>query len=189
MSLAPPITFKSLPVETDYSISTRNRMDGIYVSLSQTLIHGLVGLFQGKNVLECYAGRGHMSALLNEQGVSIQSTSLRMGHDQSGILGHVYPVEDISVEDAVAKYADWMDYLLVCWPTTDSGLEKALEHLPTDVPIVFIGEVTDYTISPPFYGGCATDRFFEMVEPIPELEGKVSYYSFSQDKIMFYRKK
>lgn len=99
-------------------------------------------------MLEVYSGRGHLAALLAEQGVEIKATSLLHGHDASEDLGHVFLVEDIDVVSAIRKYGDWAKVILVCWPTTDSELFRSLSFLSNDIPIVFIGEITDYQRKP-----------------------------------------
>jgi hypothetical protein len=161
----------------------------LYGYLSRPLIDDLVAFCAGHRVLECYAGRGQLSALLAEQGVEVKATSLRQGHDASHSLGHVGDVEELSVTEAVAKYRDWLDILLVCWPTTDGGLERTVELLGEGARIVFIGEVTDYGRSPPFLGGCATDGFFEAVEEVPGTRGLIRYPTFRQDVIRVYRRR
>lgn len=174
-SQAKPLKYADLPRVFNQEAFEQQRRERIYTSIDQSMIDEFVRLFKGKNVLEAYAGRGHISALLNEQGITVKSTSLRQGHDASYELGHVFEVEDMDVVTAVHTYREWMDFLLVCWPTTDQGLYKALNILPLDVPIVFVGEVTDYTISPPFLGGCSCDEFFDNVHHNIELSEGIKY--------------
>ncbi|WOF81929.1 hypothetical protein P5704_024340 (plasmid) [Pseudomonas sp. FeN3W] len=162
----------------------------LYGYLSKTLIDDLSGFLSNKRVLEVYAGRGHLSSLLAERGVEIKSTSLRQGHDFSADLGHVFNVEDLDVISAVVKYHDWLDVLLVCWPTTDLGLFKSLKWLTKDTPIVFIGEVTDYSRKPfPFLGGCATDEFFDAVVEMKEATRLIRYPTHRCDQLKIYKKK
>lgn len=186
---ADPIYYQDLPEGRCQGALERQLANNIYGYLSKPLIDDLATFFSGRNVLECYAGRGHLSALLHERGVSIRSTSLRQGHDGSNMSGHVFDVEDISITEAIAKYRDWMDALLVCWPTTDYGMQRAASLLPGWTPIVFIGEVTDYTQKPPFLGGCATDEFFNSVKEIKECINTIRYPTFCQDKVKIYCKK
>lgn len=161
---------------------------GLYGYLSRPLIDGLVEFIGGRRVLEAFAGRGQLGALLRERGVDVRLTSLRQGHDGSAALGHVVEVEDLDVVSAVAKYQGWMDVLLVCWPVADSSLLRALPLLPPHAQIIFIGEVTDYTISPPFLGGCACDGFFDRVEEVADLPGGLVYPSRRcRDQLKIYR--
>lgn len=178
------IKYKDLPNGRCEKALALQRSEAMYCYITKPLIDGLAKLFAGKNVLEIYAGRGHMSALLHEQGVSIKSTSLVQGHDASRDLGHVFDVEEMDAVSAVEKYRDWIDYVLVCWPTTDYGMVNMLKNLPKDAPIVFIGEVTDYTVSPPFLGSCATDEFFDAVK---EKEGlDIQYETFGHSKLKLF---
>lgn len=185
--IKPAIKYKSLTRGASHQSAHVQGNQRIFGSLSKDLIDDLVEFCSGKNVLEAYAGRGHLSALLAEQGVAIKSTSLRQGHDGSEFLGHVFDVEELSVTEAVMKYGDWMDILIVCWPTTDTGMERVLPLLPKGVQIIFIGEITDYTCKPPFLGGCATDAFFEGVE---EVEGfSLRYPTIRMDKLKVFKVK
>lgn len=161
---------------------------GVFVTLTKTLISSLADFLKDKKVLECYAGRGHLSSLLKDQGVDIRPTSLQMGHDWSSDLGHVIPVECLSVAEAVSRYQDWMEVLLVSWPISDESLYRVLPQLPKGCLIVFIGEVTDYARLPfPFLGGCASDNFFDAVKELPELTAKLKYPTRRQDQIKVYQ--
>lgn len=185
---ADPIKYAELPIKYDAAAFEHQRKERIFTYINKPLIDDFVRLFQGKNVLEAYAGRGHISALLQERGINVKSTSLRQGHDASYELGHVFDVENIDVVTAIHTYKDWMDYLLVCWPTTDQGLFKALNLLPLDVPIVFVGEVTNYEISPPFLGGCSTDEFFSNVHVNQELSECTAYTSIGHQQLKIYNR-
>lgn len=183
------LTYDQLPVNfLDATAVDAQRSEALFITLSQALIDSLTKFFEGKRVLECYAGRGYLSALLQQKGVDIKPTSLQMGHDQTAELGHVTEVEILSVMEAVDKYRDWMDVLLVAWPISDESLYQVLPSLPAGCPIVFIGEVTDYTCQPfPFLGGCASDRFFDAVQEQPELTAQLEYPTRRQDKIKVYQ--
>ncbi|AYG47718.1 hypothetical protein DV532_25850 (plasmid) [Pseudomonas sp. Leaf58] len=183
------LTYDQLPVNAlDTTAVDAQRSEALFITLSKTLIDSLARFFEGKRVLECYAGRGHLSALLQQQGINIKPTSLQMGHDQTAELGYVTEVEILSVLEAVNKYRDWMDVLLVAWPISDESLYRVLPELPAGCPIVFIGEVTDYTLQPfPFLGGCASDRFFDAVQEQPELTAQLKYPTRRQDTIKVFQ--
>lgn len=157
--------------------------------LSRTLIDDLVAFLDGRNVLEIFAGRGQLSALLQEQGVSVVPTSLRMAYDGSEKLGHVIDVDDLEASKAILQYRDWMDVLLVCWPEANEALCRAVRHLPPHALIVYLGEISSHATIPPFLGGCASDAFFESVEEVPELTAKLRYPTFRQDQIKVYRQR
>lgn len=178
-----------IPTGVDEDGLRFHRQNCLYTYLSKPLIDDLVLFLGQRRVLEVYAGRGHLSALLQSKGIDVRATSLQQGHDGSYGLGHACEVEIIDVIHAVAKYSEWLDVLLVCWPTTDEGLFRSLAFLPEHVEIVFIGEVTDYASKPPFLGGCATDAFFESVIEIPDLSRQIRYTSDCQDRVKVYRKR
>lgn len=177
---ASPLRYADLPNGLCRQAQLSQATQGLYGYLSRPLIDSLARFCDGKNVIEAYAGRGHLSSLLKEQGIAVKATSLQSSHDGSADLGYVHPVEQISVHDAAVKYADWMDVLLVCWPTSDSRLFWTLPWLPPATKIIFIGEITDYTRNPAFLGGCASDAFFDAVQSVPH---DLSYPTFRQDQI------
>jgi hypothetical protein len=178
------LAYEDLPTSACPEVADRQRDEALYVTLSKPLVDSLVKFLEGKKVLECYAGRGHLSALLQSKGIDIKPTSLQMGHDYSAEKGHVTEVELCSVMQAVQRYRDWMQVLLVTWPTTDDSMFRVLPHLPRGCPIIFIGEVTDYARKPfPFLGGCATDEFFAAVRELPELTQQLEYPTCRQDTL------
>jgi hypothetical protein len=183
-----PLLYKDLPNGLCEKAYFKQRGESIFTYISKPLVDGLCGILENKNVLEVYAGRGHLSALLHERGINIKSTSLRQGHDRSETLGHVFNVEDIDAVSAVEAYKDWMGALLVCWPTTDNGMFNLLKRLPKDVPIVFIGEVTDYTITPPFLGGCASDDFFHNVRENKALTQLINYQTYGASQVKVFNR-
>ncbi len=188
--LAPALAYADLPDGLCEKAAEYQSRAALYTYLSKPLIDSLTAFLAGRNVVEAYAGRGHLSALLREKGIAIRPTSLRSGHDASGTLGHVIVVEDLSVAEAVTRYRDWMDVLLVCWPVADDSLRRALAYLPEGCLIVFIGEVTDYTRKPfAFLGGCANDGFFEAVEERRDLTAQLRYPTFRQDQIKVYMRR
>ncbi|MBI6882620.1 hypothetical protein [Pseudomonas putida] len=177
------LNYNALPDQISAAADGQQRDEGLFLTLSKPLIDSLAKFFEGKRVLECYAGRGHLSAILQEKGVDIKTTSLQMGHDRSENMGYAFDVEVMSVKEAVSRYHDWMDVLLVAWPITDESLYCVLPYLPKGCPIVFIGEVTDYNAKPPFLGGCATDNFFDAVRELPELTAQLEYPTLRRDQI------
>lgn len=179
--------YKDLPEVACYDQALHQRRQGLYGYMSKPLIDSLSNLFEGKRVVEAYAGRGALSSLLIEKGVNIHATSLRMGHDGSDALGHLCEVEDCTVSQAVVRYGSEMDYLLVCWPISDETLWRSLAYLPEHVRIVFIGEVTDYASTPVFLGGCASDQFFASVAVCEDLTSQLTFPTPRQDQIKVYR--
>lgn len=179
--------YEDLPADASESDRATQRQHGNYAFLSKPLLDDLARFLAGRRVLEVFAGRGQLSALLHELQVDVIPTSLRQAHDQSEELGHVVEVEDLDCVSAVLKYADQFDVLLVSWPTSTDALFRSLAHLPPNAIIVFIGEVTDRASNPPFLGGCATDEFFDSVVELPELTEQIRYPTIGCDQVKIYR--
>lgn len=185
--LAKPLNYSDLPEGVCPGAANYQAGHALYTYLSRPFVDDLAAFLTGRRVVEAYAGRGHLSALLREKSVDIRPTSLRRAHDGSDVLGHVIEVEELSVKAAVIEYRQWMDVLLVCWPTADEHLCQALPYLPAGGLIVFVGEVTDHGRQPPFLGGCASDAFFEAVEEVPEYRSAIRYPSLRCDVLKVYR--
>lgn len=179
--------YHQIPDEVTHDGLRFHEKNALYAYLSKPLIDDLAVIFAGKRVLEVYAGRGYLSALLREKGVDIRATSLQQGHDGSQLLGYVHEVEPLDAESAIHHYSGECDFILTAWPTTDGGLARSLRYVNTNTLIVFIGEITDYNVSPAFLGGCATDEFFEGVVEIPEMTKRVRYPTPRMDKLKVYR--
>lgn len=130
----------------------------------------MVDYLKGKRVLEIFGGNGYLASLLNEQGIEITSTSLRSGHDGHQIK-MFFEVEEIEAVDAVEKYKDTHDVLLMSWPTVTPRALMAVKAWGKDRPVFYIGEVTDY--SKHHLGGCATDEFFEAIRVERELNSYI----------------
>lgn len=179
-----PLAYADLPDGLCKRAAHLQACEALYGYLSKPLIDDLAVFLAGRHVVEAFAGRGHLSALLRERGVEIRPTSLRSGHNASGTLGHVIEVEDLSVAEAVTRYRDWMDVLLVCWLVADDSLRRALAYLPDGCLIVFIGEVTDYTRKPFAFLGV-----FEAVEERRDLTPQLRYPTFRQDQLKVYMRR
>ena len=134
------------------------RVLGNYWKPNPMFVSELAGYLQGRKVLEIFAGNGYLAGLLSARGVDITSTTVFSGHDAHE-RGLYFPVHERSATDAVLEFGDSHDVLLVCWPTVTKSVLLAALLWGVDKPIVFIGEITDYTQN--VLGGCATDEFFE----------------------------
>lgn len=130
---------------------------GLYWRPNDEFIDELVTALTGKKVLEIFAGNGYLAGILASRGIDIVATSILSGIDAHE-YGVYHPVDDVNALNAVQKYGEGSDVLLMCWPMTTMQVTYAAEQWG-DRPIVFIGEYTDY--SKDHLGGCATDEFFE----------------------------
>jgi hypothetical protein len=130
---------------------------------SAAFVAELAQSLSGRRVLEVFAGNGHMASLLHKRGIEVTATSYFQAHDDHD-RGLYFPVIDMEAADAVAKYGNDHDVLLMSWPVASGAALRAAIKWGAEKDIVFLGEVTDYTV--PFLGGCASDRFFEHVRPV-----------------------
>lgn len=130
---------------------------------SDDFINELSDYLEGKTVLEVFAGNGYLSSLLREKGIQVHATSLFSGHDGHA-NGLFFPVEEMDAEQAVSKYGQEYDVLLISWPVVSNKALKALRRWGSEKPVVYIGEVTDRSLPGALgLGGCADDEFFESI--------------------------
>lgn len=139
------------------------RFTGVFWKPTFSFVDELAMYLKGRNVLEIFAGNGYLAGLLAAAGVDVLSTTVFSGHDCHE-YGFYHAVEELSAVDAVIEYGDSRDILLVSWPTVTNAVLQAAMLWGPSRPIVFIGEMTDY--SKGHYGGCATDDFFEHFEVV-----------------------
>jgi hypothetical protein len=121
----------------------------------------LVQWIDGRRVLEVFAGNGLLAKKLRERGVEIIPTTTYQGHDYHEFGMHC-EVEEIAAHQAVKKYGDACDILLMSWPVPTEDASVASILWGEEKPLVYIGEVTDLKIHQ--LGGCASDSFFEMTK-------------------------
>lgn len=138
------------------------RVPGQFGNFDDRFCDELKTWIAGRRVLETFAGNGLLAAALASRGVDIVSTSLFSGHDCHD-RGMHHDVVEIDAVAAVDRYGDERDILLMCWPTTVEATTLAALKWGRK-PIVFIGEVTDYSLGMRGLGGCATDLFFDVTE-------------------------
>ncbi len=116
-----------------------------------------------RKVLEVFAGNGVLASELSKRGVDIVATSIHSYSYDGERKDFAFDVKECEATRAVHEYGQDRDILLMSWPTTiDEGAAGAALLWGQDRLIVFIGEVTD--LKNGFYGGCATDLFFDMTE-------------------------
>jgi hypothetical protein len=138
------------------------RVPGQFGNFDDHFCDELKTWIDGRRVLETFAGNGFLAAALAIRGVDIVSTSLFSGHDCHH-LGMHHDVVELDAAAAAERYGDERDILLMCWPTTVEATTLAALNWGRK-PIVFIGEVTDYSLGMGGLGGCATDLFFDVTE-------------------------
>ena len=136
-------------------------------SFHASFLDELGNRLKGHRVLEVFAGNGLLAALLSVRGVPVKATSLFAGHDghEHGLL---YPVEELRAIEAVERYGDEHDILLMSWPTATEAAAEAVIAWGSDRPIIFIGEITNPDLGFSGLGGCASDRLFAVTEVMAE---------------------
>lgn len=123
----------------------------------------LASYLQGKSVLEIYAGNGLLASRLAELGVNIRPTSLFRDYDRSAEKLYA-DVEELSATDAIEKYGNQADVLLMSWPeVSNSAVISTIRFFKTnnghEKKVIFIGERTN--LKEEEFGGCANDLFFK----------------------------
>lgn len=130
---------------------------GVFWKPSEAFVRELADWLKGRRVLEVFAGNGFLASVLAKQGIEIKATSLLSGMDAHR-LGLYHSVEHMNALEAVNRYRDSADVLLICWPTVTQAVIQAAMAWGESREICYVGEVTDY--SKRQLGGCATDEFF-----------------------------
>lgn len=102
---------------------------------------------KGKKILEVASGRGWLAKGITESGGQIKATD-----DKSWFTEHeeLCEIEHIDAEEAVKKYKNEYDILLISWPDTDDTAFKCIKEWGDKKDIIFIGEI----------GGCTADHNF-----------------------------
>jgi len=135
----------------------------IFWSKSETFLAELSTYLKGKTALEVFAGNGFLAHQLSVRGAEVKATSLFAGHDghQDGLH---HPVEEMDATQAIVKFGEEADVLLMSWPTATDAAYKAILAWGTEKPVVYIGE-TPCPELPGMSGlsGCASDEFFEVI--------------------------
>lgn len=125
-------------------------------------LHELSVYLKGKNVLEVFAGNGYLAKKLLEAGVNVRPTSIFKGYDRSDVKMYA-DVEEMTAKEAIQRYGEEADVLLMSWPEANhDALKAAIQFFKTpeggSKKLVYIGERTCYQKQQ--LGGCACDLFF-----------------------------
>lgn len=134
--------------------SDLQRQHGMYAYVSPRWTIPLAKWIGDKKCLEVMAGAGHLSNALKEQGVNVIATDDNSWSSSRGwpIVTEIY---EMNCLDAITKYAEEIDLLIISWPYMDSNAYQCIKLLHTLNPnanVIYIGEGE---------GGCtADDEFF-----------------------------
>lgn len=139
-----------------------NRPIGTFFVPSTEFIKELSEYIGNKKVLEVYSGNGLLAHLLKREGVNITPTSIHTEYDDYANNPYTF-VEELSSVDAVLKYGNNADILLVSWAVADQSLFHASILWGESKEIIFIGECNYGKID--CLPGCACDDFHNSIEP------------------------
>lgn len=115
-----------------------------------------------RSVLEVFAGNGLLASELQKLGVDVHPTSIHSDYDNYKNKPYT-EVEGIDCVNAVIKYGEEKDILLVSWATADQALYLASLLWDKDKEIIFMGECYHGIID--CLPGCASDEFHELITP------------------------
>lgn len=128
-----------------------------FVLLSKELIDALVEYLHGKKVLSVMSGSGYLEKHLKDNGIDIIATD---NYKWANLRPEYFNdarengVEDMDAVEAVKKYGDWADIILLCWPYMDNGAYDVLMEMRNHPDTIMLYEGEDI-------GGCtASDEFF-----------------------------
>lgn len=119
---------------------------GIFALVTKTLVNNLANLLHGKRCLEVMAGRGRLSYHLKQAGIDIVAT------DNNSWSLNEHNVIQMSGLEAVRRYYDEMDMLVLCWPPMTNDAFQIIKEWGTEKPILVGGEI----------GGCCADELFDL---------------------------
>jgi len=148
---------------------------GMFALVSWQWVKPFAKWIGDKKCLEVMAGRGWLSLALQSLGVDIIATDdyswgIKRNWDEP-----VTEVEELDTIEAVKKYGEGVDLLIMSWPYMDDNAYntiKELNNINPDVQIVYIGEG---------YGGCtASDEFHEHFQEIEDEEFQNAVSGFQQ---------
>lgn len=128
-----------------------------FVLLSKELIDALVEYLHDKKVLSVMSGSGYLEKHLKDNGIDIIATD---NYEWANLRPEYFKdakengVEDMDAVEAVKKYGDWADVILLCWPYMDDGAYNVLMEMRNHPNTIMLYEGEDI-------GGCtASDEFF-----------------------------
>lgn len=130
--------------------STQYHQSGHYCLVTKDLVEDLSAVLKDKRCLEVMSGKGLLSHHLKASGIDLVATDDKSWKSLS-IENHV---ESISGIDAIEKYKNSSDILLIIWPPYDKpDAHQIIKAWGTEKPIIFCGEGK--------LGCTADDGFFE----------------------------
>ena len=126
---------------------------GMYAIVERTWTDILANWIGGRKCLEIMAGCGWLSKALSLCKTDVIATDdLSWRESKYKEANNVFPIEKIDAIDAVTKYYNQVEVLLVSWPPYEDETITNVAKLWQGRPLIYIGEGD---------GGCnAPDSFF-----------------------------
>lgn len=145
-----------------------------YALITNKFIETLSSYLKGKKVLEVMAGRGLLSALLREKEIDTICTDSNDWGGSSEEYAYT-EIEIIEAEEAVRKYGENIDHVLMVWPPMKEDhayrVIKALREVNPTASVIYIGE----------NGGCTADKnFFNIVKNVEDSSFRNVQSSYDQ---------
>lgn len=130
---------------------------GMWAVVTTRWTNPLAKWIGSRYVLEIMAGSGILSKAIAREGCVVVATDDSSFNAQHKKMRNAHPVFANEASDAVAKYGQSSDILLVSWPPyKDDKISDALDLWGTRKPILYIGEGE---------GGCTgSDTFHEFFQ-------------------------
>lgn len=137
---------KSIRIDQQETILRFEMNDlGFYFLVTESLVTQVAKLLKGKKCLEVMSGNGFFSQCLSDKVISIIPTDSKEWELKDN--GNVIKLNAL---DAIEKYKDEMDILIICWPYMDNNAYQAIKAWGTEKPILVLAEI----------GGCCADDIF-----------------------------
>lgn len=119
-----------------------------YGIATQKNCKSIVKKTKGRKILEVVGGVGWFAKGISEAGGEIKSTDNKSWFSD---YINVFNIEDIDAVEAVQKYKDDYDILLISWPDMDDTAFNCIKEWGNKKDIIFVGEL----------GGCTADHQFK----------------------------
>ena len=148
---------------------------GMFALVSWQWVRPLAKWIGEKRCLEVMAGRGWLSLALQSLGVDIIAADDYSWSKARNWAEPVTEVEELDAVEAVKKYGNNIDLLIISWPYMDEtayNTIKELNNINSNVQIIYIGEEID---------GCtANNDFHEHFQEIEDEEFQKAVSGFQQ---------
>lgn len=133
-----------------------------YAIITKKWLNSVKKLLRGKTVLEVMCGSGMLAKGLRDMGINVIATDYNNENDGFYTFTcrkWIDDIETIDAEEAVKKYANDIDYIIMSWPPYDNEIDyKVLQamrkYCSKDCFILYIGELGDSCSSEKFCNEC-----------------------------------